>query len=261
MQLTGTQISTLQDALLASFYSESELAQMVRMQLDQNLAGIAGGGNLRDTVFGLIGWAERTGNLKKLVEGSHSHNPGNPKLKLWLDTHGDALDAKPTLDSAGASPQQPSADAPWWTQLKGLNIDTGGGDLIITTIGDGARNVAAGKNIQQQITEVLGEPTSDDAEIIANQFAALESTVSTLDEQMRSFVEMQVGLLKSEFSKVEKDETPSDTTITQVGDWLLDNAPALVEELTTLFGLPAVGKVLGKAGETAIDWARKKFGS
>jgi len=64
----------------------------------------------------------------------------------------------------------------------------------------------------------------------------------------------------SELSKTDKDETPSASTITQVGDWLLDNIPSIAESLTSLFATPAVGKIVGKAGEAAIKWVRQRFG-
>lgn len=264
MKLNGDQLGQLQQALLSSYYSEGELSQMVRMQLDQNLAAIADGDNLGGTVFKLIGWAERTGNLKKLVEGAQEHNPGNAELKLWIDTHGDALDAEPTLDASPVNSNQPPTNTPWWNQvgdnsIGGLDIDTNGGDVIIANIGPGSKNVAVGKNITQQIYAALGEPTPDDAQIIAEQFEALAANLQNVQEQTRSIAEMQLDLLKGELSKTDEAETPSASTITKVGDWLLGNAPELVEDLTTLFGLPAVGKVLGKAGEAAINWARGRF--
>lgn len=95
MQLTGTQLGELKSALLASFYSESQLTQMVRLHLDQNLAAIADGDDLTDTIFKLINWAERTGNLKELVEGARNANPGNSQLRSWIDAHGSTFGIAP----------------------------------------------------------------------------------------------------------------------------------------------------------------------
>ena len=264
MKLTGTQLSQLQDALLDSFYTESDLAQMVRIQLDKNLAAIADGSNLSETIFGLIRWAESTGAVKALVDGAHSHNPGNATLKLWINTHSDAIDAEPALGGDSYS-AQPSTNTPWWNQIGdnsigGLDIDTNGGSVIIANIGAGSSNIAVGENIKQQIYDMLGEPTPDDAEIIAAQFEALAASLENMQEQIKQMAEFQLKLLKGELSKTQEAETPSASTITQVGDWLLDNAPALAEDLTTLFGLPAVGKIMSKAGEAAINWARTRFG-
>ena len=57
-----------------------------------------------------------------------------------------------------------------------------------------------------------------------------------------------------------ENETPSASTITQIGDWLLDNLPELAETLAGLFATPAVGRVVGRAGESAVSWLRKRFG-
>ena len=46
-----------------------------------------------------------------------------------------------------------------------------------------------------------------------------------------------------------------------MGDWLLDNLPAIGEALGALFALPAVGRVVGKAGEGAVKWVTQRFSS
>jgi hypothetical protein len=81
-----------------------------------------------------------------------------------------------------------------------------------------------------------------------------------LDANTAKMAEFQLKLLRGELTKTEKDEKPSASTITQVGDWLLESVPQIAEPLTSLFATPAVGKVMGKAGETAIDWVRQRFG-
>ena len=72
--------------------------------------------------------------------------------------------------------------------------------------------------------------------------------------------EFQLKLLQGELTKTDKDETPSASTITQVGDWLLDNIPSIAESLTSLFATPVVGKIVGKAGEVAVKWVKQRFG-
>ncbi|AKJ08281.1 Hypothetical protein AA314_09907 [Archangium gephyra] len=57
------------------------LTQMVRFQLGENLAAIAEGGGLANTVFKLIEWAESQGRLAELVTGALKANPGNPGLR------------------------------------------------------------------------------------------------------------------------------------------------------------------------------------
>jgi hypothetical protein len=41
---------------------------------------------------------------------------------------------------------------------------------------------------------------------------------------------------------------------------LLDSVPQIAEVLTSLFATPAVGKVVGKAGEVAVGWVKQRFG-
>ncbi len=150
----------------------------------------------------------------------------------------------------------------WWEKLGGAQaeIETGetGGDVIIATIGAGSRNVAVGKNITQQVYEVLGAPTPDDATVIQQQFEQLRAQLAAL--QKLQTAQLQVQLLEGELTKTGEDETPSVSTITTIGDWLLDNIPEIAEALASLFATPAVGRVVGKAGEAAVAWVKRRFG-
>lgn len=76
----------LLDALLSAF-GEAELARMVRLQMNKNLAAIAGGANLTDITFNLIQWAERTGRLRELLVAAYAANKGNAKLKALAQKH------------------------------------------------------------------------------------------------------------------------------------------------------------------------------
>ena len=149
----------------------------------------------------------------------------------------------------------------WWEELPA----SVGGDIIVGEIGAGARGAAIGKNITQTVYEMLGRPTLDDKQLIEQKFAELSASLQTLQEQLdpvtAKMAEFQVTLLKGELTRTEEGEKPSVNTITQVGDWLLDNVPAIAEVLTNLFATPAVGKVVGKAGEVAVGWIKKRFRS
>jgi hypothetical protein len=102
IQLTGRQVQALLDALLGAYGTEAALRRMVRIELNENLANIAAGGNLHDIVYELIEWAERTGRIVELVAGAHAHNPGNALLRAFAATiSGVAL--------VGASESQPAA--------------------------------------------------------------------------------------------------------------------------------------------------------
>lgn len=135
-----------------------------------------------------------------------------------------------------------------------------GGDVIVATVGAGARNVAVGKNIQQIVNE-LGAPTPDDRRAIEAQFDRLFAMLNTvsIDPRKVGRAEGDLETLKTELTKVDEQETPNAPTITRIGDWLLDNVPELAQAVTELFGLPAVAKVLGKAGEAAVAWWKRRF--
>lgn len=150
---------------------------------------------------------------------------------------------------------------PWWEEVS----VQAGGDVIIGDVGAGAENVAIGKNITQAVYEVLGAPTPDDRNLIDSSFADLTAAIrglsSQLDAGVAGTVEFQIDLLQGELTKTEKNEQPSATTITKVGDWLLDNIPDIAEVLAGVFATPAVGRVVGKAGNVAIDWVKERFGA
>jgi len=149
---------------------------------------------------------------------------------------------------------------PWWDELP-AHI---GGDVIMGEVGAGAKGVAIGKNITQTVYDTLGEPTPDDKQIIEQRLAELAAAIQglrgELDDATAQMAEFQVKLLQGELTKVEEGETPSANTIIQVGDWLLDSVPQIAEVVTSLFATPAVGKVVGKAGEVAVEWVKKRLG-
>lgn len=147
----------------------------------------------------------------------------------------------------------------WWDEL----LPNVGGDVIVGKVGAGAKNVAIGKNIQQTIESTLGAITPNDRQVIDQRLAAVNAALekSKLDSKTASMAEFQIKLLGAELQKTKENETPSASTITQVGDWLLDNVPQIAETVVGLFATPAAGKVVGKAGEIAIKWAKQRFGS
>ena len=111
----------------------------------------------------------------------------------------------------------------------------------------------------------MDEPTPDDKAIITEKLAGVEATLATEDgtggdSMLSQMAQFQLRLLTGELSKVEEGEIPSAITITQIGDWLLDNLPGMAETLTSLFATPAVERVVGKAGKVAIAWLRQRFG-
>jgi hypothetical protein len=79
MKLTGPQFNQLQAALLDA-YTEFGLRQMLRVQMDVDLDRVAGGANLTEITFNLIRWAERRGQVARLIEAAYAGNQENSLL-------------------------------------------------------------------------------------------------------------------------------------------------------------------------------------
>lgn len=158
-----------------------------------------------------------------------------------------------------------NSQQPWWEQVAAgmgdIDASGAGGDVIVANVGPGARNVAVGKNITQQIVEALGEPTPDDRTLIQTHFEQLHALLeqSAADPRTVGRAEANLEMLQAELDKTSDDDAPDAGTITRIGDWLLENVPDIAAALTELFGLPAVGRVLAKAGAAAVTWARTRF--
>lgn len=154
---------------------------------------------------------------------------------------------------------------PWWDQVTDaigkMEASNVKGDVIIATVGAGAKNVAVGKNITQTVTEVLGPPAPDDKKQIAQGFAMVLAALAKLpvDDATAERAKARIEILQEELEKP-GDDAPSASTIIKLGDWLLDNLPAIGAALGTFFALPAVGRVVGAAGEPAVQWVRQRFG-
>ncbi len=134
MALRGAQILQFQEALLSA-YDGAGLAQMVRIRLDEDLAAVAGGGNLSEVVFNLILWAERTGRTEELVVGASASNPQNALLKAFMTQYlasaGGLAGAAPAgaVDSGAGSAREASRPS--------QTIDTGGGAFIGGSVSTG----------------------------------------------------------------------------------------------------------------------------
>lgn len=105
-------IKELNDALLDAFRSYSQLQQMVRFQLDENLREIASDTNLSDAVFQLIEWAESGGHLTRLAEAALEAKPDNMKLKaiaakMQCDQQLASSDARTVPPATGAHTPNP----------------------------------------------------------------------------------------------------------------------------------------------------------
>jgi CHAT domain-containing protein len=155
----------------------------------------------------------------------------------------------------------------WWQDLPQIigdfNAGDVGGDVIIASVGAGARNVAIGKNITQAVYETLGQPGAGDHEQIEAELSQTRTALARLAGEMGQGADAMVqgifGRMESELLKTGPDETPDASVITQMGDLLLNSVPHVAEVLASLFATPAVGRVVGKAGAMAVNWVREHF--
>ena len=131
MALRGAQILQFQEALLSA-YDGAGLAQMVRIRLDEDLAVVAGGGNLSEVVFNLILWADRTGRTEELVVGASASNPQNALLKAFATQY--LASAGGQAGASGASTGTTGASE---TSRPSQTIDTGGGAFIGGSVSTG----------------------------------------------------------------------------------------------------------------------------
>lgn len=92
--MTGNQVRQIQDALLSAFTSREQLAQMMRVRLEQNLEAIAEGDTLTKITFALVRWAEANGCLGALVAGALAEVPGNPELQAVAAAMLNQVDAR-----------------------------------------------------------------------------------------------------------------------------------------------------------------------
>ncbi len=84
-EISGRQYHAFHEALVNA-YTDETMAQMVTFQLDENFAEIAGGSNLGARAFNLIAWAQRNGRLPDLISAAIEFNPGNAKLRNFVDS-------------------------------------------------------------------------------------------------------------------------------------------------------------------------------
>ena len=161
------------------------------------------------------------------------------------------------LAEAVQSAPAETSDAPWWDSIRQPDAPaqpTVAGDVIVANV-TGSHNVAVGKNI----TLNLGAPTPDDKQMIASGLAALGDSIAGSGSQAQ-IARLQLKLLQGELAKTEANATPDGATITESAGWLLDNMPQAAGAVRSLFALPAVGRVMSRAGDAALLWTKQRFG-
>ena len=195
MKLTGKQLKQLHDALLGAF-SLADLQQMVTFELNENLDAIAGGGNLSQTVFNLIQWAERRGRMVDLVQGAVNQNENNAELLAVRDVLLGAPTAEPqtpTLQLKNVQPKhvRPAVSKPKttnvlnsgkaWAVLVGVNQYE---DESIADLRHAVSDISAVHAAIESEFEVVRVLT-DDSDLVptrAKVLAALNSVAQSADE-------------------------------------------------------------------------------
>ncbi len=134
------------------------------------------------------------------------------------------------------------------------------GDVIIGTVGAGAQGVAIGKQITQNIGAASNP--ADDRRAIEACINTCEQVLggANLPDAVAPVAAFQLRLLAGELSKVAAQGTPSTSTISQVGGWLLDNVPELHAPLIALFNAPETRRVLSRADTPLDAWLKERFG-
>jgi endonuclease G, mitochondrial len=87
MQLSGSELKKLVNAIISAYPTKNDLAMMVKFELDENLDAIAGGENITDIVFKLLTrWAIPRGKTYRLILAAYETNPGNPELQDFYES-------------------------------------------------------------------------------------------------------------------------------------------------------------------------------
>jgi len=140
--LTGKQIERFCDTLIAAF-DRSELEQLTRIDLEENLEAIVGSGKLNVVVFELVTWAQRTGRVGDLLTAAQRRRPTHAALAALAQELGLAPAAKPSassptvgdihvgkMEAANTARTQISDQRGATFYIGGTKIDTGGGAYV-----------------------------------------------------------------------------------------------------------------------------------
>lgn len=73
------------NSLLSAFPSKNDWQLLLAMGLDERLAEIVDGGNLRDLVLGILNWAEAEGRTEELLEAALKERPKNRELAAAVE--------------------------------------------------------------------------------------------------------------------------------------------------------------------------------
>jgi hypothetical protein len=105
MELRGEQFKQLREALQRAYPGRSKLRLLLREELDVRLDEVVGGGNLEEIVTELVDWAEAKGRLPELVSAAIRRNPGNPRLRQFVESFGILPDRTQSLAWVSCGPE------------------------------------------------------------------------------------------------------------------------------------------------------------
>ncbi len=134
-----------------------------------------------------------------------------------------------------------------------------GDNHIEITIGDGATNVAAGKDIVQTISasHARVQVTESDLAEVRKLFAELKQRVEAeAPPDRRSSAVERVEKLEEAVTA----EKPDLTTMEYVKKWFGKHLPQLAGAVTGVLINPIVGKVVEAAGELAAGESKRRLG-
>ena len=140
--LTGKQIERFCDALIAAF-DRSELEQLTRIDLEEDLEAIVGSGKRNVVVFELVTWAQRTGRVGDLLTAAQRRRPTHAALAALAQELGLAPAARPSassltagdihvgkVEAANAAGTQIIDQRGATIYIGGTKIDTGGSTYV-----------------------------------------------------------------------------------------------------------------------------------
>jgi len=130
-----------------------------------------------------------------------------------------------------------------------------GGDSIHITIGDQARDVAAGKDVHQVIGAQV-QVSEADLTAIRNLVAELRHKI-----EVQAPPEKKVSALErvEELEEAVTAKKPDLTTMEYVKKWFSKNLPQLAGAVVSVLVNPIVGKVVEAGGEIAAEELKRRF--
>jgi hypothetical protein len=128
-KLTGEQVKRLTKLLTDAFSDRGQLKMLVRVGLSENLDEIAGGGNLRETAFHLIEWAESHGRIAELIAAAIEERPNHTGWQEFAEEYRKWVSAPET------APETTGSQSPVQIQPTSVPLNDEEHTLLIHSLG------------------------------------------------------------------------------------------------------------------------------